>query len=145
VFSKPQPQRIEEPWKRQLDSFVKENQQELAALSWGLSQQWGDAEETLGINLKPTPHFVSCPKDAIETLNRKVQGQLREMLGIVDGHKPEQEVLIIGIGPDQLKLIQFTPEPAPPECFEQVGADVDTLLDRLEKRLQERVALEQSE
>lgn len=145
MFSKPQPQRIEEPWKRQLDSFVKENQQELAALSWGLLQERGDTVETLGIDLKPTPHFVFCPKDAIETLNRKVQGHLREMLGIVEGHKPEQEVLLVGIGPDQLKLIQFTPEPAPPACFEQVGADVDTLLDRLEKRLQEQVALEQSE
>ncbi|MCZ8189390.1 MAG: hypothetical protein O9326_06510, partial [Microcystis sp. LE19-338.1B] len=45
-------------WRYQLDQFVQENQQELAGLMWGLLSEWGeDAQETLGIDLKPQPHF----------------------------------------------------------------------------------------
>ncbi|NEO64779.1 MAG: hypothetical protein F6J98_32025, partial [Moorea sp. SIO4G2] len=60
-------------------------------------------------------------------------------LGVVDAHKPEQEVLIIGIGNGQLKLIQFEPELSPPECFEQVGKDVDQLLEELDKQMSETI------
>lgn len=139
MFGRPQPERAEDQWKHQLDRFVRDNQQELAALSWGLFLERGESEETLGIDLQPTPHFVYCPRTAIEQLNRQVENHIQEVLGILDAHNPEQEVLIIGIGNDQIKLIQFEPEPPPPACFEQVAADVDTLLSRLEQRLSEQI------
>ena len=140
IFGSTQPHRGEQNWRRQLDQFAKANQQELAALSWGLFLERGESEDTLGIDLEPTPHFVYCPREAIETLNSKVESQLQEVLGVVDAHKPEQEVLIIGIGNDQIKLIQFEPEPAPPICYEQIALDVDTLLERLEQRLTQLIA-----
>ncbi len=139
MFGTPQPERAEDKWKHQLDQFAQDNQQELAALAWGLFLERGESEDTLGIDLQPTPHFVYCPRNAIEELNRKAKNQLQEILGIVDAHKPEQEVLIIGIGNDQIKLIQFEPEPPPSSCFEQVGKDVDTLLKKLEQRLKEQL------
>jgi hypothetical protein len=134
-FGSPQPETPENKWRQQLTQFARDNQQELAALAWGLFLERGESDETLGIDLNPTPHFVYCPKTAIDELNRKANNQLQEILGVVDAHKPEKEVLIIGIGNDQLKLIQFEPEPPPPTCFEQVGKDVDTLLEQLEQRL----------
>lgn len=137
MFGRPQPERVEDQWKHQLDRFARENQQELAALSWGLHLERGESDDTLGIDLQPKPHFVYCPKDAIEKLNRSVDNHLQEILGIIDAHQPEKEVFIIGIGNDQIKLIQFEPEPPPPTCFEQVGKNVDTLLEQLEQRLQE--------
>ena len=139
MFGRPQPERPEDKWKHQLDRFAKEYQQELAALSWGLFLERGESEDTLGIDLLPTPHFVYCPKTAIEDLNRRVQNHIQEILGIVDAHNPEKEVLIVGIGNDQLKLIQFEPEPAPPTCFEQLAEDVDTLLNRLEQCLSQQI------
>nr|WP_322744121.1 MULTISPECIES: hypothetical protein [unclassified Coleofasciculus] len=135
MFGRSQPERAEDKWKRQLDRFVKDNQQELAALSWGLFLEKGESDETLGIDLQPTPHFVYCPRDAIEKLNQSVENYLQEILGVVDAHQPDKEVLMIGIGSDQIKLIQFEPEPSPPVCFEQVGKDVDTLLQQLEQHL----------
>lgn len=139
LFGSTQPSGGERNWRRQLDQFVKANQQELAALSWGLILERGESDDTLGIDLEPTPHFVYCPRKAIESLNSKVENQLQEILGVVDAHDPKQEVLIIGIGSDQIKLIQFEPEPLPPTCFEQVAADVDTLLQRLEQRLTQQL------
>ena len=126
LFGSTQPSRGEGNWRRQLDQFVKANQQELAALSWGLILERGESDDTLGIDLEPP-------------LNSKVENQLQEILGVVDAHDPKQEVLIIGIGSDQIKLIQFEPEPLPPTCFEQVAADVDTLLQRLEQRLTQQL------
>ncbi|HEY9892517.1 MAG TPA: hypothetical protein V6D37_12075 [Candidatus Sericytochromatia bacterium] len=139
MFGKPQPERAEDKWKHQIARFVNDHKPELAALAWGLHLEGGESQDTLGIDLQPTPHFVYCPKSAIEELNRNANNQLQEILGIVDAHKPEKEVLIIGIGNDQLKLIQFEPEPSPAVCFEQVGKDVDTLLGELEKGLKEQL------
>lgn len=139
MFGKPQPERAEDEWKHQLARFVNDNKPELAALAWGLYLERGEVHNTLGIDLQPTPHFVYCPKNAIEELNRKANNQLQEILGIVDAHQPEKEVLIIGIGNDQIKVVQFEPEPIPAVCFEQVGKDVDTLLGELEKLLKERL------
>jgi hypothetical protein len=51
------------------------------------------------------------------------------------------EVLMIGIGKGEIKLIQFAPEPAPPICFEQLGKDVDSLLELLEQRMSEQISL----
>jgi hypothetical protein len=134
-----QPNEGEKNWRRQLDRFVKANQQELAALAWGLWLENGDTKGTVGIDMKPTPHFVYCPKAAIEALNNQVENKLQEILGIVDAHKPEVEVLMIGIGDGQIKLIQFEPSPAPPVCFEQAATNVDTLLDRLEAGMSEQI------
>lgn len=137
-----QPDLDEKSWQRQLDGFVEMNQKELAALAWGLHLQWGEQADTLGIDLKPTPHFVACPKSAIEQLNKNVKNRLQEILGIVDGYQPEKEVLMIGIGSDHVKLIYFESEPSPPECFEQVGKDVDTLLKQLEESMTIQINLE---
>lgn len=139
MFGSNQSNSREDNWRRRLDQFVKENQQELAALSWGLWLENGDSQGSIGLNLHPKPQFVYCPKAAIETFNSNVEDQLREILGIVDNHQAEKEVLIIGIGNDQIKLIHFEPQPAPPVCFEQVAANVDTLLAQLEQRLHEQI------
>ncbi len=134
-----EPETAENLWRRQLAQFARDNQKDLAALAWGLWLDRQNKEEALGIDLKPVPHFVYCPKQAVEQLNQKVNNHLEEVLGVIDNHNPEKEVLIIGIGEGQLKLIQFETEPTPPVCFEQVGADVNTLLDRLEERLGQQV------
>jgi hypothetical protein len=138
LFGNPQPLG-EEGWRQQLDRFVQAHRQELAALAWGLFLEKGESDDTLGIDLEPSPRFVFCPKAAIETLNSNVNNQIQEILGFIDGYKPEKEVLIVGIGSGQIKLIQFEPNPAPPECFEQVALDVDSLLERLEQSLSEYV------
>lgn len=138
-FGSTSPDSGEKNWRNQLNQFVKAHQQELAALAWGLWLENGDTKGTLGLDIKPKPHFVYCPKQAIEALNNQVENKLQEILGVVDAHKPEVEVLIIGIGEGQIKIIQFEPDPPPPICFEQVGADVDTLLERIEQGMAEQI------
>lgn len=137
MFGNPQPIGEQGKWRVQLNQFVQANQKELAALSWGLYLEKGASDDTLGIDLEPSPHFVFCPRVAIENLNSQVENHIQEILGFIDAQKPEKEVLIIGIGKGQIKLIQFEPEPPPPVCFETLAADVDTLLERLEQRLSE--------
>ncbi|BAT54272.1 hypothetical protein NOS3756_32390 [Nostoc sp. NIES-3756] len=127
-------------WRSQLDKFVKENQPELAALFWALWLENGNSQGTIGIDLQPTPHFVYCPQEAVEKLNESVENRLQELLGIIEHNQPEVEVLMIGIGKGEIKLIQFAPEPAPPICFEQAGKDVDNLLQLLEQRLSEQIS-----
>lgn len=128
-------------WRYQLDQFVKANQSHLAALAWGFRQEWADTDNSLGIDLKPQPHFISCSRDALEKLNQQVDNQLQEILGILDGHNPETEVVIIAIGEGQVKLIHFEANPSPPECFNQLGADLDGLIATLETELQQKVTL----
>ena len=137
MFGSTQPQSNTEDneWREQLADFAQENQQELAALAWGLWKEWGESDDTLAIDLDPTPHFVSCPKAAIVALNRNVHNKLQEVVGIVDHHNPETEVLLIGLAKGQIKLIQYQIEPPPPVCFEQAGGNVETLLNQLEQRL----------
>lgn len=137
INSQSQPRK--DTWQHHLDLFVRANQQQLAALAWVtyLEQQDSQAPDTLGIDLKPTPHFVFCSQEALEALNRQVNGLLQEILGIVYGYKPEQEVAIIAIGDSQIKLINFAPEPTPPECFEQIAEDKQTLMSKLEESLGE--------
>ena len=139
MFGSTQPESADTKWRRQLNQFVKANQQELAALSWGVWLENGDTKDTLAIDLQPTPHFVYCHREAIETLNNKLENKLQEILGVIDAHKPEKEVLMLGISSGQLKLILFEPEPEPPICFEQVAADINTLVERLEQRLGEQM------
>ncbi|MDY6937027.1 MAG: hypothetical protein SWY16_05105 [Cyanobacteriota bacterium] len=145
-FTRPQPENSSNPWKRELDRFVRNNKQELAALAWGLYQEQqesgNDCPDTLGIDLQPTPHFFSCSREAIETLDRNVGNRLREVLGILDGHQPDKEVLILGIGGGQIQLVQYKSEPTPPECFTELGETIDTLLERLESRMVEQISID---
>jgi hypothetical protein len=138
MFAAP-PEKPEDEWRRILADFAKTNDRDLAALSWGLWQDKQLEENVIGIDMIPTPHFIYCPKSAIAQLNTNVDNRLREVLGILDGFNPEKEVLIFGICDGQIKLINFETEPPPPECFTEVGADINTLLDRLEARLQGKV------
>jgi hypothetical protein len=134
------PNTPENQWRIKLDRFVQQNQQKLAALAWGLQQEWGDLDNTLGIDLQPKPHFVACSRKSLETLNKNVNGQIQEILGILDGYKPEEEVSIVAIGEGQIKLIHFQSQPSPPDCFAQAEEDLDALIQVLENRLQERLA-----
>lgn len=122
-------------WRHHLDEFVQAHKQELAAISWGLSQEWGDTKETLGIDLKPKPHFVCCPRQALDDLNHKLDRKIQEILGILDGQNPEEEVAIIAIGNGQIKLIYFKPEPTPRVCFEQKCTDLALLIEQIEHKL----------
>ncbi len=134
----PQPQERRNSWQNLLDQFVQNHQQQLAAIAWSkFIEQKGkeDTYDTLGIDLKPKPHFVSCPRSSLEALNRNVNHLLQEIIGIVDGHKPEQEVVIIAIGEDQIKLINFAPQSPPPECFAQMDQEIELLMRQLEESL----------
>jgi hypothetical protein len=137
-FSNRPPNDAANQWRYLLDEFVEENQQALAALAWGLLQEWGNSKETLGIDLKPKPHFICCSREAIELLNRKVNRKIQEILGVLDGYNPETEVVAIAIGEGQIKLIHFQSDPPPPVCFEQMEGDLDTLIQQLEARLLEK-------
>ncbi|MBD2202076.1 hypothetical protein H6G33_08710 [Calothrix sp. FACHB-1219] len=140
-FGSSQAESGDSKWRKELDRFVKANQPELAALFWGLWLENGNSQGTIGIDLQPTPHFVYCPQDEVEKLNSRVENRLQEIIGIVENHKPEVEVVMIGIGKGEIKLIQFAPEPSPPVCFEQVGKDVDGLLELLEQRMREEIVI----
>lgn len=138
-FGNSQNNKPEDKWRWQLDDFARDNQQQLAALAWGLQQEWGELDNILGIDLKPKPHFVSCSREAIEKLNHNTNGQLQEILGLIDGYKPEEEVLIIAIGEGQVKLIHFQVEPTPPVCFQESQTDIDSLITSLEASLATRL------
>ena len=135
MSSIPQPETEENKWRGQLDRFVKDNQPELAALFWGLWLENGNSQGTIGINLLPHPHFVYCPQTEIEKLNERVENRLQELLGIIDNNKPETEVLMIGIGKGEIKLIQFAPKLSPETYFHELGKNIDELMDLLEQRL----------
>lgn len=135
MFSSGKTEEGDTKWRRQIDRFVKENQQELAALFWGLWLENGNSQGTIGIDLQPQPHFVYCPQIEIEKLNDRVENRLQEILGIIDNNNPEIEVVMIGIGKGEIKLIQFVPEPTPKECFEQIDKDVNSLLEFLEEKM----------
>ena len=129
------PEIKQQKWRSQLDRFVTEHESDLAALAWGLRQEWGESNDILGIDLKPTPHFVACSSDDLQMLNKNTRGQLQEILGIVDGYDPETEVVIVGIGEGQVKLINFQPESTPPDCFSSTDGNVDRLIATLETAL----------
>ena len=129
------PEIAAQKWRSQLDFFVNDYQQQLAALAWGLKQEWGESNDVLGIDLQPTPHFVACSQDELNKLNRNTRGRLQEILGIVDGYDPAVEVVIIGIGEGQIKLINFQPEITPADCFDATDGDLDRLISSLEAAL----------
>jgi hypothetical protein len=135
MFGTTQPESSNNKWRSQLDRFVKSNQKELAALSWALWQENGDSQGTIGIDIQPTPHFIYCPQEALQKLNDKVENRLQEMLGLIKHFKPEVEVLMVGVGDGEVKLIYFEPTIAPPLCFQQLGLDIDALMDLLEENM----------
>ncbi|WP_204104118.1 MULTISPECIES: hypothetical protein [Spirulina sp. CCY15215] len=132
---KPQPDSENEVWKYHLDRFADEYRHQLAALSWGLHLQNPASKETLGLDLQPTPHFVFCSQEALETFNRNTDNQMQEAIGLIDAHKPETEVLIIAIGTGQIKLLYFEPDIPPPICFERSQETTEALIPQLEEHL----------
>lgn len=126
------PEIAEQKWRSQLDLFVNDYEVQLAALAWGLKQEWGEDGDVLGIDLQPKPHFVACSPESLAKLNKNTKGRLQEILGIVEGYDSETEVVIIGIGQGQIKLINFQPEPTPGECYAATDRDLDRLIASLE-------------
>lgn len=129
------PEMAEQKWRSQLDLFVNDHEQQLAALAWGLKQEWGESNDVLGIDLQPKPHFVACSQASLEKLNQNTRGIIQEILGIIDNYDPASEVVIIGIGEGQLKLINFQPSVVPAECFSLANNDLDELISVLESAL----------
>ncbi|ACK67668.1 conserved hypothetical protein [Rippkaea orientalis PCC 8801] len=128
-------------WRYQLDSFVEEHQNALAALAWGLLQEWDNHQDAIGIDLQPQPHFVRCSRQAIEELNKKVNRQIQEILGVLDGYNPQEEVVMIAIAKGQLKLIHFKPDPFPPVCFEEVSKTLEELIQTLEELMAQKIVI----
>ena len=135
----PQPK---EKWRSHVDWFVQDYQPQLAALVWGLQQEWQNDGTIVGIDLQPTPHFIPCSPDALQKLNKRVGGRIQEILGIISGADPTKETYIICIGGGQLKLIYFEAEPSPQVCFESHGDDLDQLIADLEKTMAETIKFE---
>ncbi len=106
-----------EPWKYRLDQFARDFRPQLAAIAWGFHLANPDSTDVLGIDLKPQPHFVTCPRRAVEALNHNVAHQLQEILGILDAHDPAKEVFILVIGEGQIKLLYFESDPLPPDAY----------------------------
>ncbi len=122
-------------WRSQLDQWVQKNQTKLAAVAWGLRQEWGETQDTLGIDLNDDPHFVRCDYDAIAQLNEQVDHRIQEILGVIEHCDPTEEVVTIAIGKGQLKLIHFQPDPLPPQCFADSEFTLDQLIELLEEQL----------
>lgn len=125
-------------WRIELDQFVQKYEKELSALAWGLTQEWQNKTEILGIDLKPKPHFVACSRTAIEQLNQNVNGNLQEILGIIDNYDPQTEIVIIAIGEGQVKLINFMPKIPPQNCFKELNLNLDQLITKLEHLMLEK-------
>jgi len=125
-------------WRYRLNEYTRLNQRELAALAWGLWVDQGDDGVIIGVDLHPAPHFFSCSREVIRTLNNQVEHQLKSALAVVESHNPSLEVLVLGInqGSDyQFQFIQFQPDPAPPLCFEQLTEPLSNLISQLEAGL----------
>jgi len=133
------PEVAEQKWRSQLDLFVTDYEQQLAALAWGLKQEWGESSDVLGIDLQPTPHFVACSQASLEKLNKNTRGIIQEILGIIDNYDPALEVVIVGIGEGQLKLINFQPSIIPAECFAAIDSDLDELIITLENAISQYI------
>jgi hypothetical protein len=122
-------------WRFYLDDFVKNYQTELAAIAWGLAQEWQDPTAFLGLDLLPQPHFIRYDDEELENFNRRVGNHLQELVGIVKNHERETEVAILVLGPGQVKLLFFQPPLSPRQCFEQLAQELDTLQQTLETHL----------
>lgn len=135
-------QQPQEKWRSHVDWFVQDYKEQLTALAWGLQQEWENDGTILGIDLQPTPHFVPCSLDTLQTLNKRVGGRLQEIIGIINGADLDKEVIVLCIGGGQVKLIYFVAEPSPSECFEKYGADLDQLIQDLEATMAKTIKLE---
>lgn len=133
------PEIAAQKWRSQLNSYAIDYETQLAALAWGLQQEWAENQDVLGIDLQPQPHFVACSRESLEKLNKNTRGQLQEILGIVDNYDRETEVVIIAIADGQVKLINFKPETNPARCFAELDQDLDQLIATLETGLAEYV------
>lgn len=131
-----------EKWRSHVDWFVQDHQAQLTALVWGLQQEWQRDGTILGIDLKPQPHFVPCPPDSLQTLNKRVGGRIQEILGLIAGADFDKEVLVLCFGEGQVKLIYFEAETPPAQCFEEYGADLDQLIADLEAAMVQSIKLE---
>ncbi len=129
------PQDAANQWRFQLDQFVQGHQTALAAIAWGLRQEWQDPQQYLGLDLDPSPHFIRCTYDDLERLNLQVNRQIQEIIGILGNHNPETEVAILAIAQGQFKLIYFQPAQSPARCFDQWHHDLDAVLTDIETRL----------
>jgi hypothetical protein len=119
--------------KRKLNQFVRENKESLTALALALQSEWGETKDCLGIDLLPKPHFVRCSREAIETLNQKVDSKIQEILGILDGYKRSEEIAIMAIGRPEIDLIHYKIEGEPLDSPD----NLDSLIQLLETRMQE--------
>jgi len=128
-------------WRTQLDQFVQSQQQALAALVWGLHQEWQTPQDYLGLDLEPTPHFFRCSYSHLAELNHKVDRQIQEILGLLSNYDPAQEAAVVVVAQGQLKLLYFQPQPLPPACFERFHGDLDTLIAQLETSLAHLIKL----
>ncbi|MDB9314210.1 hypothetical protein PN462_13945 [Spirulina sp. CS-785/01] len=142
MFSSPRPPQQKDYWKVRLDQFTREAEKPLAALAWGFLQEQKEQKtsekdpiDTLAIDLSPTPHLVSCSRESLETLNRNVNYRLQEILGLIDNYKPDEEVLMLAIGPGEIKLLYFKPETPPPDSFAELGQTLDDLIPQIESQL----------
>ncbi|MEL4898374.1 beta-carboxysome assembly chaperone CcmS [Crocosphaera sp. Alani8] len=131
-FGESVPDNLENQWRHQLDRFVRENRQELAALAWGLKKEWENEQDVLGIDLEPEPHFIRCTRQSLEELNHNVEGKIQEVLGICDNYNYNEEVAMIAINQGQIKLIYYQCDPFPPVCFEEAQLGLDSLIEQLE-------------
>ena len=129
------PDNLENQWRYQLDRFVDENKQNLGALAWGLKNEWEEEKDVLGIDLEPEPHFIRCSRQSLEELNKKVEGKIQEILGIIDNYNFQEEVAIIAVNKGQIKLIYYQCDPFPPVCFEEKQINLDNLIEELESSL----------
>ena len=135
-FGSSKNEQTQEKWRWQIDNFAEKYEAQLAALTWNLQQEWNDNSQTiLGIDLKPQPHFVACSREHIEQLNKNTRGRLQEILGLIDGYKPEIETLVMVIGEGQVKLVHFQPSTPPPECAKLETRDIDESIESLETKL----------
>lgn len=125
---------------KRIDRFVRDYRREFAALVWGYDraiETEGGEREYLGIDVQPTPHFITCTRAQLEALNASVDNRLREAIGVLDGYNPEKEVLVVGIADGQVQLIVFLcDDPTPEAEFRTLGLTVNELLDRLEVQMQ---------
>ena len=134
-FGESIPDNLENQWRHQLDRFVTENQQDLAALAWGLKNEWENDEDVLGIDLEPEAHFIRCSRQSLEELNRNVQGKIQEILGIVENYNYNEEVAMIAINQGQIKLIYYQCESSPSLCFDEKQMSLDSLIEQLESTM----------
>jgi len=73
-------------------------------------------------------------------LDQFVQENQQELAGLMWGLLSEwgedrEEVAIVAIGDGQVKLIYFQPDLSPPECFDRLEVDLDTLIQQLESKM----------